>query len=300
MYPPSHDQLPSDTAGDGSTVRWSYHVTGARQFKMPQLWHPPYAGASGSPAGPVQPEAVIDNQAMLWPPDSSTSNSPATPPYPSMWQLPHSAGSARQGAPSPHVAPRGSPTPRPQPGGSSRGRRALQLMLGGAAFCFAIAIAVLTAVFGSAPFAPGVTISSAGTAGSTIQVYVVGAVERPGVYTLSAGARIQQLLDAAGGALPDADMIAVNPAAPISDGEEVYIPRIGETPPGNIGIAGAKVNINMATAEQMQALLHISKTTADHIVAYRQSHGAFTSIAQLLAVPISQSIFDRIKDQVTI
>jgi competence protein ComEA len=172
-------------------------------------------------------------------------------------------------------------------------------MLGVAVLCFVLALVVLVLVFGSAPPSSGVSITSAGAAGATIEVYVVGAVERPGVYTLPANARVQQLLDAAGGALPDADMIAVNPAATISDGEEVYVPRIGETLPGNVGTAGAKVNINTATVSQMQTLLHVSKTTAEHIVSYRQSHGPFTAVAQLLAIPISQSIFDRIKDQVT-
>jgi len=178
-------------------------------------------------------------------------------------------------------------------------RQLLRIALGIAVLCFVVAIVALVLGVTTAPAPSGVTINPASAAGGTIQAYVVGAVERPGVYTLPAGARIQQLLDAAGGAMPDADMIAVNPAGKINDGDEVYIPRIGEAPPGNIGTAGALVNINTATASQMQTFLHISKTTADHIVAYRQSHGAFTSVAQLLAVPISQSIFDRIKDQVT-
>jgi competence protein ComEA len=83
----------------------------------------------------------------------------------------------------------------------------------------------------------GTSSNSGGNTGSSlttngdIHVYVVGSVKHPGVYTLPSGARVYQLLEAAGGALPNANLVALNLAAPLSDGEEVYVLAIGEKPP---------------------------------------------------------------------
>ena len=157
------------------------------------------------------------------------------------------------------------------------------------------------------------TTKSSTTSGSgEIQVYVVGAVKHPGVYTLPAGARVYQLLQAAGGPLPKANLIALNLAATLTDGEEVYVTLIGEIPPTYMGgvpgppgsnitgnpTAGQLVNINTASADEMRQNLRISSTTAQNIVNYRLQHGPFTSIDQLLQV-VSRSIYDKIKTQVT-
>ena len=64
-----------------------------------------------------------------------------------------------------------------------------------------------------------------------IRVYVVGAVKNPGIYTLASGSRVYDLLQAAGGPLPKANLVAINLAAKLSDGQEVYITQVGETPP---------------------------------------------------------------------
>ena len=157
--------------------------------------------------------------------------------------------------------------------------------------------------------------SSGSTGGSTttggdIHVYVVGAVKHPGVYTLPSGARVYQLLQAAGGALPNANLVALNLAAQLSDGEEVYVLANGETPPTYIGgvpgpgasstaTAGQLVNINTASADEMRQGLYISSTTAQNIVNYRLQHGPYTSIDQLQQV-VSKSIYDKIKGLVTI
>jgi competence protein ComEA len=138
------------------------------------------------------------------------------------------------------------------------------------------------------------------TSGSQIAVYIVGAVNHPGVYHLPASARVQDLVAAAGGALPQADLVRVNMAAPLFDGEEVYVPLIGEPYPSTVGDSGIRVNINLASATTLRTQLGISSKTADAIVAYRQKHGPFTSVDQLLLVPISRTIYDRIKDLVTV
>ncbi|MFL5628777.1 MAG: helix-hairpin-helix domain-containing protein [Ktedonobacteraceae bacterium] len=145
-----------------------------------------------------------------------------------------------------------------------------------------------------------------------IQDYIVGAIKNPGVYTLPVGSRVYQLLQAAGGPLPKANLVALNLAAPLKDGEEIYVTLIGEVPPTYLGgvpvpgngsnaVPGADqlVNINTATADELRQNLHISSTTAQNIVTYRTQHGAYSNVDQLLNV-ISRSIYDKIKNQVTI
>lgn len=150
------------------------------------------------------------------------------------------------------------------------------------------------------------------SSGNTITVYVVGAVKHPGVYSLPADARIYQLLQAAGGPLSNANLVALNLAAKLSDGEEVYVVHIGETPPtyyGGVPQPGSGtsnttgntqlININTASADEMRQALHISSTTAQAIINYRTQNGPFTSVDQLQQV-VSQSIYDKIKNEVTV
>lgn len=164
-----------------------------------------------------------------------------------------------------------------------------------------------TPINSSAPTATGEN------SGGMIQVYIVGAIKHPGVYRLPANARVYQLVQAAGGALPGANLVALNLAARLTDGQEVYVLSVGETPPANYtdgssGSAGTPsptlapgqlVNINTASETEMRQTLHVSATTAQKIIAYRTQHGLYTSVDQLLQV-ISKSIYDRIKNMVTI
>ena len=162
----------------------------------------------------------------------------------------------------------------------------------------------------------GSSSQNTGTAtpnGSALHVYVTGSVQHPGVYTLPAGARVYQLLQAAGGALPQADLVSLNLAASLTDGQEVYVLATGESPPtyqggvpgpgtngtATTGQSGQIVNINTASADQMRLALHVSSTTAQKIIDYRAQHGSYTSIDQLLQV-VSRSIYDKIKTSVTV
>src|SRR5436190_4539593 len=155
-----------------------------------------------------------------------------------------------------------------------------------------------------------VNASSPLTTNGNLHVYVIGAIKHPGVYILPTGARVYVLLQDAGGPLPNADLVALNLAAPLSDGEEVYVTRIGEKPPTYIGgvpgpgtggpaTTGQLVNINTASADEMRQNLHISATTAQSIVNYRQQNGPFTSIDQLQLI-VSKTIFEKIKGLITI
>lgn len=143
-----------------------------------------------------------------------------------------------------------------------------------------------------------ITITGPGVGGTThIQAYALGAVRTPGVYTLTEGARVHDLIEFAGGALSEADLSRVALASPLGDGMSVYVPLVGEVVPLE---RGGKIDLNAATAEQLRNALGITLTTARHIVAYRAERGGFTAVSQLLLVPISRTIYDRIKDLVTV
>jgi competence protein ComEA len=138
------------------------------------------------------------------------------------------------------------------------------------------------------------------TTNPTIQAYIVGAVVNPGVYPLQSGDRVYSLLQAAGGATSDADLACIDLAATVVDGEEVYVPHKSERVAGGpINCTVAKVNINTTSANDLHLLLGISTSTANKIVAYRNEHGPFTSIQQLIPV-IGLSIYNRIKDFITV
>ncbi|GHO91796.1 hypothetical protein KSF_018440 [Reticulibacter mediterranei] len=154
--------------------------------------------------------------------------------------------------------------------------------------------------------------SNPATSAGSIQVYIVGAVKRPGVYMLPTNARVYQLLQAAGGPLPNANLVSLNLAARLNDGQEVYVTMQGEKPPsytGGVPAPGsstsdttattALVNINTASSQEMQQKLHISSTTASTIITYRTQHGPFTSVDQLDGV-VSKSIYDKIKGSVAV
>jgi competence protein ComEA len=119
-------------------------------------------------------------------------------------------------------------------------------------------------------------------------VDVAGAVRHAGLYRLPQGSRIADALARAGGATAHAELDLVNLAAPVADGEQVLVPARGVAgaAPGGAGASPtAPVDLNSATAEQLDALPGIGPVTAQKIVDYRQAHGPFTSVDDLDAIP---------------
>ena len=148
--------------------------------------------------------------------------------------------------------------------------------------------------------------SAASAAAVRIVVAAAGAVVRPGVYRVASDSRVADVIDAAGGTAPDADLDQVNLAAPVADGERVYVPRRGEQPPGGLaagppGAPAQPVNLNSATVEQLDALPGIGPSTARAIVAWRQEHGRFKRVDDLLNVRgIGPAKLDALRGQVRV
>jgi competence protein ComEA len=147
---------------------------------------------------------------------------------------------------------------------------------------------------GVAPAAaePSTTGPTSPTTSSKLVVDVAGAVVRPGLFTLPAGSRVADAIAMAGGPLPDADLRQVNQARTLADGEQVLVPRRGEVLPSPPSTAAGRtpkpvgpIDLNKATVADLDALPGVGPATAAAIVEWRNHHGAFRSVEDLLEVP---------------
>jgi competence protein ComEA len=141
--------------------------------------------------------------------------------------------------------------------------------------------------------APSVTATALPAVSTTpaadMLVHVAGAVVHPGVYSVPSGARVVDAIAAGGGVTAEANTNALNLAAPVNDGERVYVPLVGEAivpvlaaAPGASGSATAgPLNLNTATTDELDELPGVGPATAEAIVAHRQQHGPFASIDSL-------------------
>lgn len=149
---------------------------------------------------------------------------------------------------------------------------------------------------------------------ATVTVHVVGEVHRPGVYDLAGGARARDAVNAAGGLLGCADQAAINLARVVADGEQILVPRQGQggttasastaaasTPHATAPAKPSKVDLNSATAEQLDTLPGVGPATAAKIIADRTANGPFRTVDDLLRVPgIGPAKLDGMKDLVTV
>jgi competence protein ComEA len=142
------------------------------------------------------------------------------------------------------------------------------------------------AVGGSRP--PAIRVHDDAGPGGRIFVHVAGAVRRPGVYTLRAGARVADAVERAGGARAGADLSAVNLASKLDDGRQVLVPRrvgagaVAALPGATSPAAPAPpIDLNTATLEQLDTLDGVGPATAQRILDYRTQHGGFGSVDEL-------------------
>ena len=154
-----------------------------------------------------------------------------------------------------------------------------------------------------------VTDTSSGQA----TVDVKGAVTKPGVYTLKASSRVTDAIKAAGGMTEDADAKSVNLAASLSDEEVIYVASkdenvsvLGQSGSGSASDKGgktnqkdSKINLNTATAEELQTISGIGAKRAEDIIAYRESHGGFQSVDDLKNVSgIGDKTLEKIRESI--
>jgi competence protein ComEA len=186
--------------------------------------------------------------------------------------------------------------------------------IGSAVVALVAAVAVVYAIFQALDerSAPPILIEDA-TANLPLVVEVRGEVKAPGVVSLSPGARLQDAIAAAGGLSNDADLSTVNLARRLRDGELVVIlalPAPGSTPVlRSVGIDDAvpaedpraRINLNSATAEELEALPSIGEVIAARIIAYREQNGPFRLVDDLIHVEgMSDRTIDEIRNLVTV
>ncbi|WP_461015600.1 helix-hairpin-helix domain-containing protein [Streptomyces daliensis] len=163
----------------------------------------------------------------------------------------------------------------------------------------------------------GAAGSASGATGKRVVVDVSGKVREPGVHRLPAGSRVEDAIEAAGGARRGTDMRGLNRARLLVDGEQIVVGGdsragggvgAGSSPaPGSTGAtggagaaSGGTVSLSTATVEQLDTLPGIGPVLAQHIIEYRDQHGGFTSIDQLRDVNgIGERRFADLKPRVT-
>ena len=155
----------------------------------------------------------------------------------------------------------------------------------------------------------GATASAPASASPSPEVIVLvdvaGWVRHPGVYEFGEGARVIDAIDAAGGVRTGALLEALNLAAPLADGTQILVPREGQegvAPPVTGGaVAGGLINVNTATATELEELPGVGEVIGQAIIDYRTENGPFTSVDQLLDVSgIGDATLENIRDLVTV
>ncbi len=182
-----------------------------------------------------------------------------------------------------------------------------------------------TGAAGATPGDPSQTsgASARGSPGRLVVIDVVGQVARPGVVTVPDGSRVVDVLAAVGGALAGADVQRLNLARLVADGEQVFVPRPGETPPvlvGALGGAGsgsgagsagtgaggapaavALVDLNTATLAALDTLPGVGPVLAQRILDWRAQHGRFASVDELGEVSgIGDKLLEQIRPKVRV
>lgn len=138
-----------------------------------------------------------------------------------------------------------------------------------------------------------------------IVVDVSGEVNAPGIYPLPQNARVADAIEAAGGLRSESDTSRINLAARVKDGDKVWVPKIGDSPVVSLDSStrstGILININTASAKEIEALPGIGEVKAGQIVSYRDEHGLFTNIEDIMNIPgIGPELFEKIRFLITL
>lgn len=157
--------------------------------------------------------------------------------------------------------------------------------------------------------------NSAANSTHAVVVHVAGQVLEPGVVTLAQGTRVSDAVDAAGGLTEQADSAAINLARVIQDGEQIYVPAVGEAPPAGAGLGagpepqsqitapqgGTQLNINLATPAELETLPGIGPALAGRIVAWREANGGFSTTTDLMSVSgIGPAVMGNVQDLIVV
>ncbi|TDC47849.1 ComEA family DNA-binding protein [Jiangella ureilytica] len=161
------------------------------------------------------------------------------------------------------------------------------------------------------PSTPGAPDPTTPTTAVAIVVHVAGLVARPGIVELPAGSRVVDAIEAAGGATPEADLTPINLARVLTDGEQVLVtadppPQAAPpaAPPGSGSPAPTPtgpINLNTATAPELETLPGIGPALAGRILAWRAENGRFTTVDELREVAgIGEQRFAQLEPLVTV
>ncbi|MGV1035184.1 MAG: helix-hairpin-helix domain-containing protein [Microbacteriaceae bacterium] len=147
--------------------------------------------------------------------------------------------------------------------------------------------------------------SPGGSSFGTLYVHVSGAVVRPGLVTVSVGARLVDAIAAAGGFTAEADQSAVNLARAVNDGEHIVVPVLGAAAgtsgTGNGTDVGALINLNTADQAALETLPRVGPAMAARIIAWREANGGFRSVDDLKQVTgIGEKTFAELAPLVTV
>ncbi len=169
-------------------------------------------------------------------------------------------------------------------------KAALHIVIG---VLFGLLSAGLVLLLTSQPRGHAITLTAHPTPAGLV-VYVSGAVQASGVYTMPYGSRVQDAIRAAGGARTEAYLASLNLAAPLRDGQHIFVPNTFATPtptPDKTAFTYTPtptqspfINVNYATQEELESLPGIGAVLAKRIIAYRTRNGFFHSLQDLLKV----------------
>ena len=161
----------------------------------------------------------------------------------------------------------------------------------------AVLVTALTGRDGSAPPVAAPTVISIDE--GELYVHVLGAVVEPGLYELSDGDRAVDAVAAAGGFAEGADETQLNLARLLVDGEQIYVPLLGEVAAPTPG--DGKVNLNTADQAQLETLPRVGPSLAQRILDWRDANGRFSAVEDLLSITgIGDKTYDGLKDLVTV